>query len=201
MDLKDNSYRCPWCGNIVEKVSPSRYGRNEKECPYCHHTYICKLRIFPVAVTFLAPFTALVFSDAAYSCLAVWIALIYLFCFDYIRAPMVRHRDRVMPTKGYTVKIKLYSDYWKIKLKYRKIMLENDMITPIIFIDKSGNAVSLPCCARIEDGKWRKGLFECDLKLLEFGEKPEITSDRIYLYNMGKVIGVGEVMEELKASY
>ncbi|MDE6595583.1 MAG: hypothetical protein K2K44_06200 [Oscillospiraceae bacterium] len=106
-----------------------------------------------------------------------------------------------MPTKGYTVKIELYPNYWKFKLKHWKIMLENDIIIPIVFIDKSGKALSLPCCVRIEDGKWRKGLFECDLKLLEFGEKPEITSDRIYLYNMGKVIGVGEVVEELKASY
>lgn len=198
MNLKDNSYRCPWCGNIVEKATRSRYGSNEKECPYCHHNYICKLRLFPFVVMFLATFA--LFWDEAYFYLAFCIAYIY-HCFDLSRSPMIRYRDRVMPTKGYTVKIELYSNYWEIKLKYWKIMLSDDMIIPIIFIDKSGKAVSLPCCVRIEDGKWRKGLFECDLKLLEFGEQPQNTSDRIYIYNMGKVIGVGEVVEELKTSY
>lgn len=198
MKRKDNSYRCPWCGNIVEKATRLRYGRNnEKECPYCHHNYICKLRIFPVLVMFLAPF---VFLSTDYYILSVWIACIYL-CFDLSRSPMIRYRDRSMPTKGYTVKIELYSNYWKIKLKYWKIMLENDMIIPIVFIDDYGKALSLPCCVRIDDGRWRKGLFECDLKLLEFGEKPQNTSDRIYLYNMGKVIGVGNVVEEIKKSY
>lgn len=198
MDLKDNSYRCPWCGNIVEKHTRIGYGNPAKECPFCHHNYICKLRAFPVIVMFLSPFAFLVFGKAEYLGLVLW--YIYM-CFDLSRSPMIRYRDRSMPTKGYTVKIELYSDYWEIKLKYWKIMLSDDIIIPIVFIDKSGKAVSLPCCVRIEDGKWRKGLFECDLKLLEFGEKPENTSDRIYLYNMGKVIGVGEVVEELKASY
>ena len=197
MNLKDNSHRCPWCGNIVEKVIPSRYGRNEKECPYCHHNYICKRRIFSVIVLFLAPWLGL-YTD--YYPLAFFIGFIY-HCLDLSRSPMIRHRDKPMPTKGYTVKIELYPNYWRLKLKHWKIMLEDDMIIPIIFIDKSGKSVSLPCCVRIDDGKWRKGLFECDLKLLEFGEKPENTSDRIYLYNMGKVIGVGEVVEELKTSY
>ena len=198
MNLKDNSYRCPWCGNIVEKATRSRYGSNEKECPYCHNNYICKLRIFPFVVMFLAIF--ITFWSEVYFYLVFCIAYIY-HCFDLTRSPMIRYRDRAMPTKGYTVKIELYSNYWEIKLKYWKIMLSDDMIIPIIFIDKSGKAVSFPCCVRIEDGKWRKGLFECDLKLLEFGEQPQNTSDRIYLYNMGKVIGIGEVVEELKTSY
>lgn len=197
MKLKDNSYRCPWCGNIVEKATRWRYGCKEKECPYCHHNYICKLRIFPVVVMFLVPF---VFLGTEYLNLTFCIVYIYVY-FDLSRSPMIRYRDRSMPTKGYNVKIELHSNYWKIKLKYWKIMLENDMIIPIVFIDDSGKAVSLPCCVRIDDGRWRKGLFECDLKLLEFGEQPQNTSDRIYLYNMGKVIGIGDVVEELKTSY
>lgn len=200
MNLKDNSYRCPWCENIVEKSTRLKYGSKEKECPYCHHNYICKLRAFPVIGMFLAPFAILVFGGGAYFYLAFWVACVYL-SFDFLRAPMIRHRDRSMPTKGYSVKIKLYPNYWKIKLKYWKIMLSDDIIIPIIFIDNSGKAVSLPCCVRIEDGRWRKGLFECDLKLLEFSEQPQNTSDRIYLYNMGKVIGIGEVVEEMKTSY
>ena len=200
MDLKDNSYRCPWCGNIVEKAIRQRYNSHAKVCPYCHHDYICKIRVFPIIVMFLAPFAGLFFGGDTVYLVAFLAGYIYL-CFDLTRAPMVRCKEKVMPTKGYTVKIELYSDYWKIKLRYWKIMLEDDMIIPIVFIDKSGKAVSLLCCVRIEDGKWRKGLFECDLKLLEFGDSPEATSDRIYLYNMGKVIGVGEVVEELKTSY
>ena len=199
MEMKDNSYRCPWCGNIVERIVPSRGGRNEKECPYCHYNYTCKIRLLPVAVMFLTPFV-FVFVATEHLILASWIAGIY-FIFDVYRSPMIRSRDKPMPTKGYTVKIELYPNYWKLKLKHWKIMLENDMIIPIVFIDNSGKAVSLPCCVRIEDGRWRKGLFECDLKLLEFGEQPQNTSDRIYLYNMGKVIGIGEVVEELKTSY
>ena len=160
MDLKDNSYRCPWCGNIVERVVPSRYSRNEKECPYCHYNYICKRRLLPVVVLFLTPWLGL---GTDYYPLAFFIGFIY-FCLDLYRSPMIRHRDKPMPTKGYTVKIELYPNYWELKLKHWKIMLENDMIVPIVFIDNSGKAVSLPCCVRIEDGRWRKGLFECDLK-------------------------------------
>lgn len=114
--------------------------------------------------------------------------------YDLVWDPMIRCNEKIMPTKGYKVKIDLYSIYWKS-------VLSEDTVIPIVFIDDSGKALSLPCCVRIENGKWRKGLFECDLKLLEFGEKPENTSDRIYLYNMGKVIGSGDIVEELKTSY
>ncbi|MDE5740944.1 MAG: hypothetical protein K2H90_00680 [Oscillospiraceae bacterium] len=113
---------------------------------------------------------------------------------DLVRDPMIRCREMVIPTKGYNVKIELYPIYWKSILK-------EDTVIPIVFVDDFGKALSLPCCVRIENGKWRKGLFECDLKLLEFGSTPESTSDRIYLYNMGKVIGIGDVVEVLKTSY
>lgn len=193
MELKDNSYRCPWCGNFVGKATRSRYNSHSKECPYCHYNYICKLRMAPVIVMFLSSFA--IFWGTAYAYLAFWLAYIYL-CFDLTRAPMIRcvDRDRVMPTKGYNVKIELYPIYWKSTLK-------EDMIIPIVFIDDYGKAVSLPCCVRVEDCRRKKGFYECDLKLLEFGEKPENTSDRIYLYNMGKVIGIGDVVEELETSY
>ena len=199
MDIKDNSYRCPWCGNIVEKAKRFDF-HSERVCPNCNRHYECKLRISFMMITIvLLLILLIIFFSRKYR-----IALIALFLeflieklfhkYDLVWDPMIRCREKVMPTKGYKVKIDLYPAYWKS-------ILSKDTVIPIVFIDNSGKALSLPCCVRIEDGKWRKGLFECDLKLLEFGEKPEITSDRIYLYNMGKVIGVGEVVEELKASY
>lgn len=195
MKLKDNSYRCPWCGNIVEKATRTgRYNSRAKECPYCHHSYICKFGTSPLIIIGIIFFVLFaIYWGEVYVYLAYLIGYIFLH-FDLARAPMIRYRERVMPTKGYNVKIELYPNYWKGTLK-------EDMIIPIVFIDDFGKAVSLPCCVRIDDGRWRKGLFECDLKLLEFGEKPRNTSDRIYLYNMGKVIGTGDVVEELKTSY
>lgn len=200
MDLKDNSHRCPWCGNIVEKAKRFDRFNSERVCPNCNHHYECKFRISLLIITvifLLVPF-ALFFRLHGIKILIVLAleALIEMIFhkLDLMRDPMIRCREKVMPTKGYNVKIELCPIYWKNILK-------EDMIIPIVFIDNSGKALSLPCCVRIENGRWKKGLFECDLKLLEFGEKPENTSDRIYLYNMGKVIGIGNVVEEIKTSY
>ena len=200
MDLKDNSYRCPWCGNIVEKAKRFDRFHSERVCPDCNRHYECKFRISSLTITIvllLFPF-AIFFRLYGIKILIVLAleALIEMIFhkLDLVRDPMIRCREKIMPTKGYKVKIDLYPIYWRSVLK-------EDTVIPIVFIDNSGKALSSSCCVRIENGKWRKGLFECDLKLLEFGEKPENTSDRIYLYNMGKVIGVGEVVEEMETSY
>ena len=200
MDLKDNSYRCPWCGNIVEKAKRFDRFHSERVCPDCNRHYECKFRISSLTITIvllLFPF-AIFFRLYGIKILIVLAleALIEMIFhkLDLVRDPMIRCREKIMPTKGYKVKIDLYPIYWRSVLK-------EDTVIPIVFVDKSGKALSSSCCVRIENGKWRKGLFECDLKLLEFGEKPENTSDRIYLYNMGKVIGVGEVVEEMETSY
>ena len=200
MDLKDNSYRCPWCGNIVEKAKRFDSFHSERVCPNCNRHYECKFRISFMMITIvLILLLLIIFFSGKYR-----IALIALFLeflieklfhkYGLVWDPMIRCREKIMPTKGYNVKIDLYPIYWKS-------VLTEDAVVPIVFVDNSGKALSSPCCVRIENGKWRKGLFECDLKLLEFGDTPEATSDRIYLYNMGKVIGVGEIVEELKISY
>ena len=200
MDIKDNSYRCPWCGNIVEKAKRFNRFHSERVCPNCNHHYSYNGRISSLTITIvllLFPFV-LFFRLHGIKIFVVLVleALIEMIFhkLDLVHDPMIRCREMVIPTKGYNVKIELYPIYWKSILK-------EDTVIPIVFIDDFGKALSLPCCVRIENGKWRKGLFECDLKLLEFGSTPESTSDRIYLYNMGKVIGIGDVVEVLKTSY
>lgn len=196
MDLKDNSYRCPWCGNFVEKAKWFDRFHSEKVCPNCNCHYECKR-----GISFMSLAIFLLLIPLAFWGVRIYIILILEFLieklfhkYNLVWDPMIRCRERVMPTKGYKVKIDLYHIYWKSILKEYTVI-------PIVFIDYSGKALSLPCCVRIENGRWRKGFFECDLKLLEFGEKPENTSDKIYLYNMGKVIGIGDVVEEIKTSY
>ena len=154
--IKDNSHRCPWCGNIVKPATNDRTISGlftmERKCPFCNYHYCLK------------------------------------------RYSMVRCRETIMPTKGFKSEINLFQ-------KQSKLQFENDMVIPIEFIDDNGKAVSSLCCVRIENGKWSHGILKCDLRLLTFGDQPQETTDKIYLYNKGKIIADGNIICELDSGY
>ncbi len=108
--------------------------------------------------------------------------------------PFIKCGETPLPTKGYKVKISLFQSQLKRRLL-------NDTVIPIVFINKAGKPVSLICCVRIESEKWNKGFFECDLKLLEFGEVPQEETNNIYLYNKGEIIASGTITSVLPVSY
>ena len=194
--IKDNSYRCPWCGNCISKVNRYSLFASEKICPFCNHHYRYKdggkVPIFTLFVLILL----IIFFNAKSYIIAPVSILIEGICLrlNLVIDPMIRCKDTVMPTKGYNAEINLFQ-------KQLKAQLGNDKVIPIVFIDDNGKPVSSLCCVRIENGKWSRRTLECDLKLLTFGDQPQNITDKIYLYNKGKIIASGNIICELDSSY
>lgn len=191
--IKDNSYRCPWCGNFIKKSR--RYNlRNWLKCPFCS----CHYRNNDGGRTLLLLFPAVLFLSFFFRAwvvgFAAFIGEIIILHFEWSSDPMIRCMDTVMPTKGFQAEINLFQ-------RQSRQQLRSDIVIPIVFIDDNGKAVSSLCCVRIENGKWSHGTLKCDLRLLAFGDKPQETTDRIYLYNKGKIIADGNIICKLDSGY
>lgn len=107
---------------------------------------------------------------------------------------MVRSTESNMPERGYKAEIKMLG-------RQSADQIINDMIVPIVFIDESGRAVSDICCVRIEDRRRSGCIINCDLKLLYYGVSPKSETDKIYLFNKGKIIANGKILENIEAGY
>ncbi|MCH5347912.1 MAG: hypothetical protein J1E40_01185 [Oscillospiraceae bacterium] len=191
--IKDNSNRCPWCGNFLEKSR--RYNlKNWLKCPFCGHHY----RYMDVGRTVILTLPAVIFLSVFFN---IWVVVfaayvidIIILHFEWSSDPMIRCIDTIMPTKGFRAEINLFQ-------KQSRQQLKSDIVIPIVFIDGNGKAVSSLCCVRIENGKWRHGTLKCDLRLLTFGDQPQEITDKIYLYNKGKIIAAGSIICELDSGY
>lgn len=192
--MKDNSYRCPWCGNFVKKANRYNILTQSYECPFCAHNYCCGSDRTPIIIIPIVVLLALV--KVRYYWIFLALVLINTICKDMplLTTPMVRYQDTIMPEKGYKAEIEMYGYQNKMQLK-------NDMIIPIVFISDDNTPVSSLCCVRIENGKWRKNIFICDLKLLAYGVSPQSETSQIYLYNKGQIIAHGKILEKLGLSY
>lgn len=192
--MKDNSYRCPWCGNFVKKANRYNILTQSYECPFCEHNYCCGTDRTPFIIIPIA--VLLAFVRVRYYWIFLALVLISTIYKDtpLLSTPMVRYQDTIMPEKGYKAEIEMYEHQNKMQLK-------NDIIIPIVFISDDGKPVSSLCCVRIENGKWRKNIFTCNLRLLTCGESPQSESAKIYLYNKGQVIAHGKILEKLGLSY
>lgn len=194
MNMKDNSYRCPWCGCFVKKASKYNLLTRRRECPFCAHNYCCKLDqtliiIIPMIILF-----SLV--KVNYYWLFLTLLLIDTICqyIPLITTPMVRCQNTIMPEKGYKVEIEMYGNQ-------NKTQLRDDTVIPIVFISDDNIPKSSLCCFRIENGKWSKEKFVCELRLLAYGISPQSETAQIYLYNKGQIIAYGKILKELGLSY
>lgn len=194
MKLNDNVHRCPWCGNFVPTKNIGNFITKEKCCSFCNHH--CNRKIgnhtfFRILIGCLIIFF---FSIKAYIALPLMFLVECILAHFNLTGSFVKSLEKPLPTKGYKAKITLFPSQVKKQLL-------NDMVIPIVFINKAGNPTSSICCVRIESGKWAKGFFECNLKLLEFGEVPQEETNTIYLYNKGKIIASGIIISKLLVSY
>lgn len=194
MNMKDNSYRCPWCGNFVKKTNRYNILTQSRECPFCAHNYCSGTDRTPIIIIPIVVLLALV--KIRYYWILLALILISTICKDMplFTTPMIRYLDTIMPEKGYKAEIDMYGHQNKMQLK-------NDMVIPIVFISDDNIPVSSLCCVRIENGKWSKNIFTCDLRLLTYGESPQSETAQIYLYNKGQIIAYGKILEKLDLSY
>lgn len=191
--IKDNSFRCPWCGNFVEKSR--RYNlKNWLKCPFCSHHY----RYKEGGQTMLLMLPAVLFLSVLFRAWVVVFAAsfieVFILNFDLSSDPMIRDKDTVMPAKGFQAEINLFQ-------RQSRQQLKSDIVIPIVFINDNGKPVSSLCCVRIENGKWSRRTLKCDLRLLTFGDQPQNTTNKIYLYNKGKVIASGNIIGKLDSDY
>lgn len=197
MILNDNVHRCPWCGNFVSIKNIGNFITKENCCSFCNHHCNRKISKYTFFLILIGCLIIISFSIRAY------IVLPFMFLIECILAHFnlvgsfvksIKSLEKPFPTKGYKVKITLFPNQLKRQLL-------NDMVIPIVFINKVGNPMSSICCVRIENGKWTKEFLECDLKLLEFGEVPQEETNKIYLYNKGEIIASGTIIQKLSVSY
>lgn len=197
MKLKDNVHRCPWCGNVDSIKSVRNLITGERYCSFCKHHCIRKIGRKTFFLIFTVCLTIIIFNTQSYAVIPLLFLIESILAHFALADPYIKSTkslEKFSPTKGYKVKISLFPNQLKSQLL-------NDTVIPIVFISESGNPISLVCCMKIENGKWNKNILECDLKLLEFGEKPQEETNKFYVYNKGKLIADGNIISILSVSY
>ena len=186
---KDNSFRCPWCGEYVKPALPYHsyadydFMRKAMQCEFCKKHYREKsilehsgnqLKLYFVSRNFL--------------------------CKDSGLTPMMRCFDTIMPERGYRVLIILKKDT-------NVFQFSEDTIIPAIFIDDENKPVSGFFCVRVRNILSVKKTAErnvkiiCDIKIISGGKQPRNETERILFYNLGKIIGKGKIIQQLDYSY
>lgn len=200
-NIADNTNRCPWCGNIVERAVERSLTKSEMQCPHCAHhysVYYSKKQNF-VRLTFFIAIYAMIKFDYVAGAVILLVLEVLLNELKIVRYPMSKCHDTIMPERGYRCTVKLTD-------KGDPSMLARNTVIPVVFVDENDKAVSSYCCVRVAEKKGplfekKDSEFICDLRLIAYGAVPEKESGRMILYNMGEKIGEGTVTELLEAEY
>lgn len=202
---KNNIKRCPWCGSKVDKLGLKN--QTIKKCLKCNHKYTYGdtgfgdsngkkyIRLALRLIAFIC-LTLSVFNPIFYVLMLILTALSFAIGYDELNYTRYDDSER-FTYKKYIAEIRFNSDYTKKEIK---LLLSNDNIFPICFVDNNQQPISNDICISVEDAKkTHDNLFEFTLSFLPLSEVKYSINEfnvKFICYDNGIIVGEGKVLKE-----
>lgn len=197
-----SEHRCPWCGEVTEKIRGPRGRFNTKKCKSCQGEYICHYNSYIFLLSDIL-FVFLIIA-AAIAMTKIVFLIIYLVFYLTINAFMSkissyeRYEEEETETEEYTARfvfdLKGQSYFEHLEMS---IFLMEKAIFPIRFTDNSGNPISEEVLICIEKAvKIKRTEFECDFSLPPLASEKyniETGSDFLFYDRGNNAIGKGTI--------
>lgn len=197
-----SEHRCPWCGEVTEKIRGPRGRFNTKKCKSCQGEYICHYNSYIFLLSDIL-FVILIIA-AAIAMTKIVFPIIYLVFYLTVNAFMSkisayeRYEEEETEVEEHKARfvfdLKGQSYFEHLEMS---IFLMEKAIFPVCFTDNSGNPISEKVLICIEKSVKRKRTeFECEFSLPPLATvKYNIEPDSNFFFYDGddKAIGKGYI--------